>query len=207
MLVQTSSPLHHYSSGLANSLPPGVLQSETYPPSGRPVKHSNRSPHQYTFWNCLHLHWYWSHGNCFKPANAPSHRPWRLREVLQLTPTSPSLEPPTPPLDTDTAGYSNHAPSTGALATIARFASAPCPWTIPHVAPPGYTYQHRSPHFPVSLTATLPLYPYEACHKLSSLPHMRFCLQRHPEVLRQRFPRLFVGDPKQYSTKRRPTPG
>ena len=32
--------------------------------------------------------------------------------------------------------------------------------------------------------------------------------QRHPEVLRQRLPRVFIGNPKQqHSTKRRPTPG
>ena len=146
MLVQMSSPLHHCSSGPTNSLPPGVLQPETYPPSERPVKHPSRSPRQYTFWNCLHLHWYWGPGNCFKPANAPPHRPRRLWEVLQLTPTPLSLEPPTPPLDTGTAGHPNNAQSTGALETIARFANAPCPWTIPHVAPPGYTYQHQPPH-------------------------------------------------------------
>ena len=101
MLIQASSPLHHSSSGSINSLPPGVLQPETYPPSERPVKHPSRSPRQYTFWNCLHLHWYWGPGNCCKPANAPSHRPQRLREVLQPTPKSLSLEPPTPPLDTN----------------------------------------------------------------------------------------------------------
>ena len=127
MLVQTSSPLHHCSPGPTNSLPTEVLQPETYPPSERPVKHPSRSPRQYIFWNCLHLRWYWDPGNCCKPANAPLHRPRRLRGVLQLTPTSLSLEPPTPPLDTDTAGHSNHAPSTGALATIARFANTPCP--------------------------------------------------------------------------------
>ena len=58
MLVQTSSPLHHCSSGPTNSLPSGVLQPETYPPPERPVKHPSWSPHQYTFWNCLHLRWY-----------------------------------------------------------------------------------------------------------------------------------------------------
>ena len=74
-------------------------------------------------------------------ANAPSHRPRRLREVLQLFPTSLSLELSTLPLDT--AGHLNHAPSPRALATTARFANAPYPLTIPHVAPPGYTYQHQ----------------------------------------------------------------
>ena len=127
MLVQTSSPLHRYSSGPTNSLPSGVLQPATYSPSKRPVKHSSRSPRQYTFWNCLHPRWYWGPGNCCKPANAPSHRPRRLREILQLNPTSLSLEPPTPQLDTDTAGHPNHAPSTGALTTIARFAQRPVP--------------------------------------------------------------------------------
>ena len=77
MLVQTSSPLHHCLSGSTNSLPPGVLQPETYPPSERPVKHPSRNPHQHVFWNFLHLHLYWGLGNCCKPANAPSRRPWR----------------------------------------------------------------------------------------------------------------------------------
>ena len=174
MLVQTLSPLHQCSSGSTNSLPPGVLQPEAYPPSERPVKHPSRSPRQYTFWNFLHLRWYWGPGNCCKPANAPSNRPRRLREVLQLTPTPLTMEPPTPPLDKDTAGHPNHAPSNGTLATIARFANAPCPWTIPHVAPPGYTYQHQPPHFSHHCRR---LYPYEACHRRSSLPRMRLHLQ------------------------------
>ena len=148
MLLQTSSPLqHHCSSGPINGLPPGVLQPETYPSSERPVKHPSRSPRQYTFWNCLHPRWYWGPGNCCKPANASSHRPRRLREVLQLTPTSLSLEPLTPRLDTDTAEHPNHAPSTGTLASIARFTNAPYPSTIHHVAPPWYTYQHQPPQF------------------------------------------------------------
>ena len=68
------------------------------------------------------------------------------------------------------------------MATIAHFANAPYPWTAPHVAPPGYTYQHQPPQFPLSLPATLPLYPYEACHRLSIIPHnMRLRLQ--PAVL------------------------
>ena len=86
-----------------------------------------------------------------------------------------------PPLDTDIAGHPNHAPSTGAPATIVRFANASYPWTIPHVAPPGYTYKHQPLHFSLSLPATLPIYPHEACHRLSSLPHMRLRLQ--PAVL------------------------
>ena len=158
-LVQTSSPVHHCSSGPTNSLPPGVRQPETYPPSERPVKHPSRSPRQYTFWNCLHLRLYWGSDNCCKLAKAPPHRPRRLREVLQLTPAPLNLEPPTPPLDTDTARHPNHAPSTGTLATIARFANAPYPWTIPHVAPPGYTYQHQPPHFsfiPASNSTPIP---------------------------------------------------
>ena len=146
-LVQTSSPLHHCSSGPTNSLPPGALQPETYPLSKRPVKPPSRSSHQYTFWNCVHLRWCWGPGNCCKPGNAPPHRPRRIREVLRLTPTPLSLEPPTPPLDMDTAGHPNNASSTGALATIARFANAPYPWTIPDVAPPGHTYQHQPPQF------------------------------------------------------------
>ena len=181
MLVQTSSPLHHRSSGPTNSLPPGVLQPETYPPSERPVKHPSRSPRQYTFWNRLHLRWYWGPGNCCKPANAPSHRPWRVREVLQVTPTSLSPEPPTPPLDTDTAGDPNHAPSTGSLATIARFANAPYLQTIPHVAPPGYSYQYQSSHFPFIPAGDSTPIPYEAYHRLSSLPRMQLRLQ--PAVL------------------------
>ena len=41
-----------------------------------------------------------------------------------------------------------------------------------------------------------------------SFPDHQCSHQRHPEVLRQRFPRLFIGNPKQqHSTKRRPTPG
>ena len=147
MLVQTSSPLRHWSLGPTKRLPPKVLQPETYPLSERPVKHPNWSPRQYTFWNCLNLRWYWTPGNCCKPATAPTHRPQRLREVLQLTPTPLGLESPTPPLDTDTACHPNHAPFTEALATIARFANTPCPWTIPHVAPPGYTYQHPPRRF------------------------------------------------------------
>ena len=105
-----------------------------------PVKRPSRRPRQYTFWYCLH-----PPAGTGAPAttvsfvNAPSHRPRRPREVLQLTSTSLSLEPPTPPLDT--AGHPNHAPSPGALATTAHFANAPYPLTIPHVAPPGYTYQ------------------------------------------------------------------
>ena len=146
MLVQTSSPQHHpCSSDSTNDLPSGVLQPETYPPSERPVKHPSRNPRQYAFLNCLHLRWYWGPGNCCKPANAPSYRPRRLREGLQLTPTSLSLEPPTPPLDTDIVGHPSHAPSTGALATVARFANALCTWIITHVAPPGYTYEHQPP--------------------------------------------------------------
>ena len=221
MLVQTSSPLHHCSSCSTNSLPPEVLQPETYPSSERPVKHPSRSPRQYTFWNCLHPRWYWAPGNCCKSANAPSHRPRRLCEVLQLTPTSLSLEPPTPSLDTDTAGPPNHASSTGALTTIARFANSPYPWTISHVAPPGYAYQHQPPQFSLSLPVTLPQCPYEACHRVSSLPHMRLRFQ--PAVianvsqlsLQANAPdlhithgryRLFIGNPKQQrSTKRRPT--
>ena len=138
MLVQTSSPLYHCSSGSTNSLPPGVLQPETYPPSERPVKHLSRNLRQYTFWNCLHLRWYWVPGNCCKPANAPSYRPRRLREVLQPTPTLISLEPPTPPLDTDT-------PTTSRLLEPWQLLHAsPTPCTRgqpPHVAPPVYTYQ------------------------------------------------------------------
>ena len=188
MLVQTSSPLHHCSSGPSNSLPSGVLQPKTYPSSERPVNHLSRSPRQYIFWTCLHLRWYWGPDNCCKPTNAPSHRPRRLREVLQLTPTSLSLETPTPPLDTDTAGHPNrvpphpnHAPSTGVLATSARFANAPYPWTIPYVAHRGIPFNINRPSFPLSLPATLPLHPYEACHILGSLPHMRLRLQ--PAVL------------------------
>ena len=148
MLVQTSSPLHYCSSGPTNSLLPGVLQPEAYPPTECPVKHPSRSPRQHTFRNCLHLRWYLGPGNCCKCASTPLHWPRHLREVSQLTPTPLNLEPPTSPLDTDTAGHPNNAPFTEALATIARFANAPCPWTIPHVAPPGYTYQHQPPHFP-----------------------------------------------------------
>ena len=192
MLVQTSSLLYHCSSGPTNSLPPGVLQSETYPPSEHPVKPPSRSPRHCTFWNCLlHLRWYWGPGNCCKPANAPSHQPRRLREVLRLSPTPLNLEPTTPPLDTDTVGHPSNAPSTGghpnnvpssgALVTITRFANAPYLWAIPHVAPTGHTYQHQPPQFTLSLSATLPVYPYEACHRLSSLPHMRLRLQ--PAVL------------------------
>ena len=147
MLVQTPPSLHHCLSGSTNSLPPGVLQSENDPPSECPVKHHSRSPRPCTFWNCLHLRVYWCPGNCCKPANAPSHPPRCLWEVLQLTPTLLGMEPPTPPLDTDTAGRPNPAPSTGALATVARFANAPYPCAIPHVAPPGYTYQHQPPQF------------------------------------------------------------
>ena len=146
MLVQTSSPLHHCSPDPSNSLPPGVLQPKTYPSSECPVKHPSRSPRQYTVWNCLHLRGYWGPSDCCKPANTPSHRPRRLREDLQLTPTSLSLEPPTTPLSTDTARHPNHAPSTGLLATIAR-ANTLYPWTIPHVAPPGHTYQYQPPQF------------------------------------------------------------
>ena len=145
MLVQTSSQLHHCLSGPTNSLPPGVLQPETYPPSERPVKRFSRSPRQYTFWNCLHPRWYWGLGNCCKPANAPSHRPRQLREVLQLSPTSLSLKSPTPPLDTDTAGHPNHAPSTRALKTIARFVQRPVPVDNPPRRPPGYICQHQPP--------------------------------------------------------------
>ena len=47
----------------------------------------------------------------------------------------------------------------------------------PHVAPPGYTYQPQPPPFSLSLPATLPPYPYEACHRLNSLPHKRLRLQ------------------------------
>ena len=143
ILVQTSSPLHYCSSGPTNTLPCGVLQPETSPPSEHPVKHSSRSPRLYTFWNCQHLRWYWDPGKCCKPADEPSHRSRRLREVLQLTPTSLSLEPPTPPLETDTVGHPKHTPPTGALAKF----HAPYPWITPHVAPPGYTYQHQPPQF------------------------------------------------------------
>ena len=170
MLLQTPSPLqHHCSSGPTNSLPPGVLQPETYPSSERPVKHPSRSPRQYTFWNCPHPRWYWGSGN--KPANASSHRPRRLREVLQLTPTSLSLEPPTPPLDTDTAEHPNHAPSTGTLASIARFTNAPYPSTIHHVAPPWYTYQHQPPRFsfmPAGDSTTIPVRGMPQTQRLST---------------------------------------
>ena len=63
MLVQTSSPLRHCSPDPTNSLPPGVLQPKTYPPSERPVKHPSRSRRQYT-WSCLHLRRHWGPGNC-----------------------------------------------------------------------------------------------------------------------------------------------
>ena len=76
-------------------------------------------------------------------ADSPSYRPRRLRKVLQPTPTSLSLEPPTPPLDT--IGHFNHAPSPGALGITARFTNATYPLTVPHVAPPRYTYQHQPP--------------------------------------------------------------
>ena len=95
-----------------------------------------------------------------------------------------------PPLDTDITGHPNHASSIEALTTFARFANAPCPWTILHVAPAGYAYQHQPPRrttgvylptstapFPPSLPATLPPYPYDACHRRSTLPHMRLRLQ------------------------------
>ena len=197
MLVQASSPLHHCSSGPTNSLPPGVLQPETYPPSERPVKHLSRRPRQYTFWNCLHLRWYWGPDNCCKPAYAPSPRARRLREVMQLTSTSLSLEPPTPLLDTDTAGHPNHTPSAVVPETIARFVNAPYPWTTSHVAPLGHTSINiNRPNFPLSLPATLPLYLYEVCHRLSSLPHMRLRLQ--PAVLSnvsQLLPQTDAADP------------
>ena len=266
MLVQTSSSLHHCSSDPSNSLPPGVLQPKTYPPSERPVKHPSWSPRQYTFWNCLHLCWYWAPGNCCKPATAPSHRSRRLREVLQLTPASLSLELPTPPLDRDTAGHPNqalshpsHAPSTGALATIARFANVMYPWTIPYAAPPGHTYQQQPPQFlfilagdsnpipvrgmpqtqqpsthaappptcsPMFLSCcsrpTLPTpispmggtsgfvpqpphlqpppsnrtHPSSKGKRKRSFADHQYIHQRHPEVLRQPFPRIFIGNPK-----------
>ena len=157
------------------------------------------------------------------------------------------------------------------------------PWQLLHASPTPRTHGQfptshyrgipiniNRPNFPLSLPTTLSLYPYEACHRFSSLPHMRLRLQpavlgnvsqlllqtdapdphlthgryfgvrsvvvpptattfqphpsskgkrkrsfadrqcshqRHPEVLRQRFPRLFINSPKQqHSTKRRPTP-
>ena len=227
---------------------------KTYPPSERPVKHPSRSLRQYTFWNCLHLRWYWGPGNWCKPANVPLHRPQHLREVLQLTPTSLSLEPPMPPLDMDTAGHPNHALSTGALETIARFANAPYPWTtlyphagdftpVPvrgmpqtqlfstHAGPPqsadlgnasqlllqidapdphlthGRYFEVRSAAAPPTATA-FKLHPSLKGKRKRSFTDHQWSYQRHPEVLRQRFPRLFIGNPKQqHSTKRRLTPG
>ena len=142
MLVQTSSPLlHHCSSGPTNSLTHMEffsrklthLQSAL---SSIPVETLAKTPSGIAYTSAGTG----APATAVKPANAPLHRPWRRRDVLQLTPTSLSLEPPTLPLDTDFAGHPNHAPSTGALATIARFANAPYPWTTPHVASPGHTY-------------------------------------------------------------------
>ena len=112
----------------------------------------------------------------------PSHRPRCLREVLQLTPihrsawnrlrlrwTRTSLDTPTTPRLLE-------------------------PWQLLHALPtprtrgqPPTSHHRGIPininrlNVPVSLPATLPLYPYEAGHRLSSLPHMPLRLQ--PAVL------------------------
>ena len=147
MLVQTSSPLHHCSSGSTNSLPPGVLQPEpASAPTGGPTTNSYIPPLGTAYASAGHGHrWtpqlrlvYWSPGNyctlCLCPVLV-DNPPRRTSGVYIPTSTAP---------------------------------------------------------FPSSLPATLPPYPYEACHRRSSLPHMRLRLQ--PAVLGNVSQRLLQTD-------------
>ena len=103
MLVQTSSPLHHCSSGSTKSLPPGVLQPEPAPaPTESPTTNSYIAQSGTAYASAGHGHrWtpqprlvYWSPGN------------------------------------------------------YCTLRQRPAPVDIPHVVPPGYTYQHQPPRFP-----------------------------------------------------------
>ena len=147
MLVQTSSLLHHCSSGSANSLPPGGFQPEPAPaPTGGPTTNSYIAQPGTAYASAGHgHHWtpqprpvYWNPGNyctlrqCPVPVDNP---PRRTTGVYLPTSTAP---------------------------------------------------------FPSSVPAILPPYPYEACHRRSSLPHMRLRLQ--PAVLDNVSQRLLQTD-------------
>ena len=147
MLVQTSSLLHHCSSGSANSLPPGGFQPEPAPaPTGGPTTNSYIAQPEPAYASAGHgHHWtpqprpvYWNPGNyctlrqCPVPVDNP---PRRTTGVYLPTSTAP---------------------------------------------------------FPSSVPAILPPYPYEACHRRSSLPHMWLRLQ--PAVLDNVSQRLLQTD-------------
>ena len=103
MLVQTSSPPHHCSTGSTKSLPPGVLQPEPAPaPTGGPTTNSYIA----------------QPGNAYTSAGH-GHR-WTPQPRLVYW-------------------------SPGNYCTLRQ---CPVPVDTPHVAPPGYTYQHQPPHFP-----------------------------------------------------------
>ena len=112
MLVHTSSPLHHCSSGSTNNLPPGVLQPEPAPaPTGGPTTNSciAQPGTAYASAGRGH-HWtpeprlvYWSPGNyctlrqCPVPLDNPPRRTTGVRLPTSIAPFPSSQSATLPP--------------------------------------------------------------------------------------------------------------
>ena len=112
MLVQTSFPLHHCSSGSTNSIPPRVLQPEPAPaPTGGPTTNSYINQPGTACASAGHgHHWtsqprlvYWSPGNYCTlrqrpvPVDNPSRRTTRVHLPTSTAPFPSSLSVTLPP--------------------------------------------------------------------------------------------------------------
>ena len=147
MLVQTSSPLHHCSSGSTNSLPPGVFQPEpASAPTGGPTTNSYITQPGTAYASA-------GHGHRWTP---------QPRLVYWIS---------------------------GNYCTLRQ---RPVPVDNPPRRTTGVYLPTSTASFPSSLPATLPPYPYEACHRRSSLQHMRLRLQ--PAVLGNDYQLLLQTD-------------